>query len=65
MEIQRNGASRKYQNLALLLPIEVRHSVTQAPDQYTLLRLIIDFVSGLTDKHALSLYRKIKGMALQ
>ncbi len=65
MEIQRNGASRKYRNLALLLPSEVRHSLTQATDQYTLLRLIIDFVSGLTDKHALSLYRKIKGMTLQ
>ncbi len=65
MEIKRNGTSRKYRNLSLMLPIEIRQAAAEAPDQYTLLRLIIDFVSGLTDKHALSLYRKIKGMALQ
>ena len=65
MELRRNGTSRKYRNLALLFPAEIRHAVAQAPDQYSLLRFIIDFVSGLTDKHALNLYRKIKGMALQ
>ncbi len=65
MELNHNGTSRKYLNLSLLLPVEIRLAARQAPDQYTLLRLIVDFVSGLTDKHALSLYRKIKGMALQ
>lgn len=56
--------SRKYQNLSLLLPPEVRNAIREAPDTYLLSRFIIDFVSGLTDKHALNLYRKIKGMSL-
>jgi dGTPase len=56
--------SRKYQNLALLLPSEIRLMCRQNPDIYTRYRLVIDFVSGLTDKHALNLYRKIKGMSI-
>lgn len=63
--LRRNENSRKYQNLGLLFPPELRAAVKLAPDNYALYRLIIDFVSGLTDKHALNLYRKIKGMALQ
>jgi dGTPase len=31
---------------------------------YALLRTLIDFISGMTDKHALSLYRKVKGISL-
>ena len=31
---------------------------------YPLLRAMIDFISGMTDKHALSLYRRVKGIAL-
>lgn len=56
--------SRKYLNLSLLLPPEVRNAIREAPDTYMLSRFVIDFVSGLTDKHALNLYRKIKGMSL-
>ena len=55
-------APRKYQNMALLLPAEIRYDLQQsAGDYYTMLRLIIDFVSGLTDRHALGLYRQMKG----
>ena len=57
--------SRKYQNLQLLLPPEVRADIElQSNNTYHMLRLIIDFVSGLTDRHALSLYRKMKGMSV-
>jgi dGTPase len=57
--------SRKYSNLVLLLPPEIVTSIRQQPNHtYAMLRQIIDFVSGLTDKHALSLYRKIKGISL-
>ena len=57
--------SRKFENLQLLLPPEVLHAIDNNPDDhYAMLRLIIDFVSGLTDKHALSLYRRIKGISL-
>lgn len=58
-------ASRKYKNLQLLLPEEIRWELKQTNDNtYQSLRLITDFVSGLTDRHALSLYGKIKGFRL-
>lgn len=55
-------ASRKYKNLQLLLPEEIRWELKQSNEStYHTLRLIADFVSGLTDRHALSLFGKIKG----
>ncbi len=55
--------SRKYANLALLFPEEVRAAIEQNTDHnYKVLRHVIDFVSGLTDRYALSMYRKIKGI---
>jgi dGTPase len=63
--LMHNKKSRKYQNLQLLLPEETREAIRQEPSNtYGMLRLVLDFVSGLTDKHALSLYRKIKGISL-
>ncbi len=60
-----NAKSRKYQNLQLLLPQEVQLNIKAQPQNvYFMLRNIIDFISGLTDRHALSLYRKIKGISL-
>ena len=57
--------SRKYENLLLLLPVETISQINSRPDDtYHMLRCIIDFISGLTDRHALSLYRKIKGISL-
>jgi dGTPase len=57
--------SRKYNNLALLLPPEIASTIQAGDaDHYCMLRCITDFVSGLTDRHALSLYRKIKGISL-
>jgi dGTPase len=58
------GTSRKYSNLSLLLPEDVSISIKHESDNYYgMARHIIDFVSGLTDKHAISLFRKIKGFA--
>jgi len=63
ISLMKQDATRKYQNLVLLLPEEIRVSIRQKPDDYYhMLRHIVDFVSGLTDRHALSLYRKIKGL---
>ncbi len=56
--------SRKYSNLSLLFPVEISKAISQSADAYTRLRLVIDFISGLTDRHALSLYRKIKGITI-
>ena len=61
--LRQKGRSRKYDNLALLFPIEISKAISQSPSQYTLLRHVVDFVSGLTDRHALSLYRKIMGIS--
>ncbi|HEY0742705.1 MAG TPA: deoxyguanosinetriphosphate triphosphohydrolase [Chryseosolibacter sp.] len=56
--------SRKYENLQKLIPEDISNSILASPsDHYNMLRNIIDFVSGMTDKHALSLYRKIKGIS--
>jgi dGTPase len=63
--LQGINASRKYENLQLMLPEEIRWQLTQQPENtYSMIRLIVDFISGLTDRHALSLYRKIKGIAV-
>jgi len=29
-----------------------------------LLRALVDFISGMTDKYALNLYRRVKGISL-
>jgi len=34
-------------------------------DQYNRMLFVLDYVSGMTDNYAISLYRKIKGIALQ
>jgi dGTPase len=57
-------SSRKYQNLQKLLPENILQTIqAETGDTYAMLRSIVDFVSGLTDKHALSLYRKMKGIS--
>lgn len=57
--------SRKYQNLQYLFPEATLKTIREQPlNTYAMLREVLDFISGLTDRHALSLYRKIKGMSL-
>ena len=66
LSLMEGSKSRKYQNLQLLLPEEIRTAIMDSPSTvYHMLRLVMDFISGLTDRHALSLYRKIKGIAIQ
>lgn len=64
LHIVEKGKSRKYSNLAMLFPEDIQSSLSQTSDHYTMARLVIDFVSGLTDRHAISLYKKIKGFAV-
>ena len=60
-----NKKSGKYNNLQHLIPPDIRGVIAQqGTTVYTMLRAILDFVSGLTDRHALGLYRKIKGISL-
>ncbi|PGH39829.1 MAG: dGTPase, partial [Candidatus Nephrothrix sp. EaCA] len=53
--------SRKYENLSLLLPEDIRLNIVQNPTPYLVIRHVMDFISSLTDRHALSLYRLIRG----
>ena len=65
IQLTQGGRSRKYQNLGMLLPEETRGEILKHPDNpYHLLRHCIDFISGMTDRHAISMYRKIKGISL-
>jgi dGTPase len=64
MNLTEKGSSRKYSNLSLLIPEDIRWNIQQEPLHiYSVVRNIVDFVSGLTDRHAISLFRKIKGFA--
>ncbi|MDH5474359.1 MAG: deoxyguanosinetriphosphate triphosphohydrolase [Cyclobacteriaceae bacterium] len=61
----KEACSRKHSNLMRLLPedIKVRMDNSQQ-DVYAILMACIDFISGMTDSAAISLYRKIKGISL-
>lgn len=57
--------TKKLQNLIRLLPEDIKVKMDQSSGSlYDLLMITIDFISGLTDTHAISLYRKIKGISL-
>lgn len=60
LNLYENKKSRKYDNLVLLLPEDILQNIKQAADHYTAARYVVDFVSGLTDRYAISLYKKIK-----
>jgi dGTPase len=64
LQLTRKNQPRKSSTIARLMPAEVAQVVTTTQDTYTVLRLVIDLVSGLTDRHALALFRKIKGISV-
>ncbi|MBS9523654.1 dNTP triphosphohydrolase [Litoribacter ruber] len=47
-----------------LLPEAMDLNEYDGSDAYAILRGLVDFISGMTDKYALSLYRKVKGISL-
>ncbi len=61
---QKASMSRKEQTVYRLLPVGVRNSLASETTTYGMLRQILDYISGLTDRHAIGMYRKMKGMAL-
>lgn len=55
--------TRKYSNLQLLFPSDTLANIkANTGNTYLILREIIDFVSGLTDRHAKALYNRIRGV---
>ena len=56
--------SKKEQSVFRLLPDPLKSSISTETSTYGMLRQIIDFVSGLTDRHAVGMYRKLKGITI-
>lgn len=54
----------KHKSILRLLPEEYEVQLTSAESVYEALQIVIDFVSGLTDSHAVRLYKTIKGYRL-
>ncbi|SEJ08550.1 dGTPase [Cyclobacterium xiamenense] len=54
--------SGQNRSILRLLPEEL--ALLSSQSAYPLLRGLLDFVSGMTDKYALSLYRRVKGISL-
>jgi len=58
-------STAKDNNLIRLMPEEIAEALRNgACDTGTMLRLVIDFISGMTDKYAISLYQRIKGFKI-
>ncbi|MBK7379417.1 MAG: deoxyguanosinetriphosphate triphosphohydrolase [Ignavibacteriales bacterium] len=57
--------SNRNRTILNLLPIEFRVPTSEVQvEDYDRLQMIIDFVSGMTDSFAVSLFRKLKGISL-
>ncbi len=57
--------SGKDQSILRLLPEDFpMEGWGEKVNPYTLLRVLVDFISGMTDKYALSLYRRVKGISI-
>ncbi|MEP1034365.1 deoxyguanosinetriphosphate triphosphohydrolase [Ekhidna sp.] len=54
----------KHKSILRLLPEEYEVQLKGAETVYEALQIVIDFVSGLTDSHAVRLYKTIKGYRL-
>ena len=60
-----DDANSRDKSALRLMPSEVLTELDQMDKKpYHLLMNTADFVSGLTDRHAISLFRKIKGISL-
>ena len=60
----KGNISKKEQSVFSLLPDGLKNSISEVTTPYGMLRQIIDYVSGLTDRHAVGMYRKLKGISL-
>lgn len=57
--------SGKDKSILRLLPEDFpMDGLSSSVNPYPMLRVLMDFISGMTDKYALSLYRRVKGIAL-
>ncbi|MGB3466205.1 MAG: deoxyguanosinetriphosphate triphosphohydrolase [Cyclobacteriaceae bacterium] len=54
----------KYKSIFRLLPDNLQHYILQDVTFYQRMLYITDYVSGITDRHAVSLFKRIKGISL-
>ncbi len=54
----------KHKSILRLLPEEYEVQLKEVSSVYDALQIVIDFISGLTDSHAVRLYKTIKGYRL-
>lgn len=54
----------RHKSILRLLPEEYRFAMEATKTTYDLLQVIVDFISSLTDSHAVRLYKTIKGYVL-
>lgn len=61
----KKGSSKpKHLSVFKLLPEEFEVQLSTELSMYEIIQIVIDFISGLTDSHAVRLYRTIKGYQL-
>jgi len=53
-----------HSSLIKLIPSDYQTMIQKAKDLYERLLILLDFISGMTDSNALSLYRNIRGISL-
>ncbi|MFY0591483.1 dGTP triphosphohydrolase [Roseivirga sp.] len=59
------GQMNKRQSVAFrLLPQDLKEELKTSTNTYLALRALLDYISGLTDSNAMSLYRKLMGISL-
>ncbi len=63
-EYSEKSLSPKNRSIINLLPKRIFYGEKDNPELYQRLLRIIDFVSGMTDSYAVSIFRKIKGISL-
>ena len=61
--IKKDGKARD-KTMIRMMPEDIRLALSEETDLYLSLRLCLDFISSLTDSHALTLFRRIKGISL-
>lgn len=61
---QPDGYNGKYRSIFRLLPENIQHYINQDVSFYQRMLYITDYISGITDRHAVSLFKRIKGISL-
>lgn len=58
-----SGMDKRYVNLFHLIPKETRDQIN-TDDSYNMSCILVDYISGMSDKYAIDLYRKLSGTGL-